>query len=244
MMCAILTGFDFPAREAGDQLRFCNPLLSFEEGAAAQIYFARDLDWEHEGDDQPSGLTPVDFDEVESFGTLVSGATLHVRQGQGVALMGERFVAAARMAGIEVVCTRFLNFMELPEIRCWIGVAHIDAYRAFSRQLTGEAAAAFDDVLPATMGDELPKGGEAALFLLRKAGLTRPTDLALRQLSAAFVTRKTDTYRRLLIRFSIGLEEAEENLNQRVERHVQVAQFVSTSERGTSTEIETKIRIL
>lgn len=232
MNCAILRGFDFSVRDAGDQLRFCNPMLSFEEGAAAPIHFARDLEWRYGDDDQSRGLTPVDVDEVESFGTLVSAATLDISPGEGVVLMGERFVEAARNAGIKVDRGRSVSFTPLPESRCWFAVASVDAFRTFSRQLTGEAALAFDEELPTMSDGVLSERGEAALFLLRKIGLTRPTDLALRQLSAAFVTRQMDTYRRLLIRFSIELDETEDNLSKRVERHVRVAQFASAT-KGT-----------
>lgn len=227
MKCAILRGFDFPARDVSDQLRFCNPLLAFEEGTTAPMYFARDLDWQHGDEDRTHGLTRVDTDEVESFGTHVSVDTLHVSQGKGVVLMGDRFFAATRMAGIEVDRSRYVDFTELPEIQCRIGVADVDSFRAFAKQLTDDAALVFDDRLFAMTDWTLPKGAEAALFLLRKCGFTPPTRLALRQLVAAYVTRQTDAYRRLLIRFSIELKEREDSIHQRVERHIRVARYFS-----------------
>ena len=223
MKNAILRGIDFPATEADDQIRFCNPLLSFEQGASASIYLARDLDWNRGDDHGARLLTPVDIDEVDSFGTLFPRATLHVSQGEGVVLMGERFVAAARVAGIAVDHVPLVEFTDLLEFRCWIGVAGIGSFRDFAGQLAREASSVFDDVLSATVDGELPKRGEAALFVLRKCGAVRPTDLALRQLAAASVTHQTDVYRRLLIRFSIELGETEENLDRRVQRHIRVA---------------------
>ena len=100
MTSAILRGFDFPARNIGDQLRFCNPPISFGDSEAAPIFLARDLDWRHEGEDQSRWLTPVDTDEVASFATLVSGKPQRIRHRPvGVVLMGEHYFSAVRRVG-------------------------------------------------------------------------------------------------------------------------------------------------
>ena len=220
MKRAILRGFDFPARDVDDQLRFCNPLLSFEEGETAPIHFAHDLDWGHGSDDRVHWLTQVDTEEIESFATLFSGVALQIRRGEGVVLMGDGFIAAARRTGIRLDRNHFVEFTEFPESRFWLGLASPDSFSNFAKELASQAASIFDSELPATIGGRLPERGEAALALLRKCGLTRPTDLAIRQLAAARVTRQTDRYRRLLIRFSLELEETEDNLHGRVARHI------------------------
>ena len=227
MKNAILRGIDFPVTETDDQLRFCNPLLSFEQSESASIHLARDLNWNREGNEGDRGLTPVDVDEAQSFGTLFPNPTLHVSRGEGVVLMGERFVVAARVAGLTLGHNSLVEFTDIPEYRCRIGVMDIDAFRGFSGKLSREAASVFDDALSANAVGELSEGGNAALLVLRRCGTVRPTDLALRQLAAASVTHQTDVYRRLLIRFSIELEETEDNLDRRVQRHIRFARPIS-----------------
>ena len=222
MMSAILRGFDFPARDIGDQLRFCNPLLSFDEGETAPIFLARDLDWQFEGEDRADWLTLVDADEVESFATLVSGEPLRIRRGEGVVLMGERFFSAARKVGIDPDRDRGVKFKVIREARCRIGRASVDSYNRFAGRLTGEAARIFDGELSGVAGEKLSAVGEAALFLLRKCGLTSPTNLAIRQLVAARVARQMDGYRRLLIRFSLELGDTEDDIHRRVDRHLEI----------------------
>ena len=223
MMSAILRGFDFPARDIGDQLRFCNPLLSFDEGEMAPIFLARDLDWQLGAEDRADWLTPVDADEVESFATLVSGEPQRIRRGEGVVLMGEHFFAAAREAGIDLDRGPDVKFKAFSETRHRIGLASTDSYHRFARELTLEAARIFDEELSRVVEEKLSASGEAALFLLRKCGLTSSTDLAYRQLAAVRVTRQTDRYRRLLIRFSLDLGETEADIHMRVDRHLEVA---------------------
>ena len=223
MMSTILRGFDFPARDIDDQLRFCNPLLSFDEGEAAPIFLARDLDWQYEGDERGRWLTPVDEDEVESFATLVSGEPRRICRGEGIVLMGERFFSAVRKVGIDLDRGRSVKFRAIPEARCRIGLASPDSYSRFANLLVGEASRIFDGELSGTAGRRLSAIGEAALFLLRKCGLTSPTDLAIRQLVAARAARQTDRYRRLLTRFSLELGETEDDIHKRVGRHLEVA---------------------
>lgn len=232
MMSAIFRGFDFPARDIGDQLRFCNPLLSFDAGEEAPIFLARDLDWQYEGGERGRWLTPVDEDEVESFATLVLGEPRRICRGEGVVLMGERFFSAAREVGIDPDRDRSVQLMAIPEARCWVGLASAELYGRFASRLTGEAEKTFDGELSGVVGKKLSAIGEAALFLLRKCGLTSPTALAIRQLAAARVARQTDRYRRLLIRFSLELGETEDDIHKRVGRHLEIASG-STEDRSS-----------
>ena len=220
MTYAIFRGFDFPARDAGDQLRFCNPLVSFEEGESAPIYFVRDLDWSLGSDGQPRWITPVDADEIEAFATLVPGTMLQIRPGDGIVLIGEQIGAAARSLKMEADRGSLVEFTEYSEPRLRIGVANVDSYRDLVRRLTEEAASIFDGELGATTGTELSRRGETALFVLRKCGYSLPTALAIRELAAARVTRQRDRDRRLLTRFSRELNLAEDVLDRRVDQHL------------------------
>ena len=220
MTYAFLRGFGFPATDGGDQLRFCNPLVSFEVGESAPIYFVRDLDWSSRGGAQARWFTPLDTDEIETFATIVPETMLQICPGDGVVLFGEQITAAARSLEMEVEHSLPVEFTELPGPRCRIGIANADSYRKLVRQLTNEAASIFDHELSATNGTELSERGETALFVLRKCGFSLPTVLAIRQLAAARVNHQWDRDRRLLIRFSRELKVAEDILDQRVDRHL------------------------
>ena len=220
MTYAIFRGFDFPARDAGDQLRFCNPLVSFEEGESAPIYFVRDVDWSQGSDGQARWITPLDADEIEAFATLVPGTKLQIRPGDGIVLIGEQISAAARSLKMEADRGSLVEFTDYSEPRLRIGVANADSYRDLVRRLTEEAASIFDGELEATTGTELSRKGETALFVLRKCGYSLPTALAIRQLAAARVTRQRDRDRRLLTRFSRELNLAEDVLDRRVDQHL------------------------
>ena len=220
MTYAIVRGFDFPARDSGDQLRFCNPLVSFEEGETAPIYFVRDLDWTLGYDGEARWLSPLDADEIEAFATLVPGPTLRIRPGDGIVLIGQQITVAARSLKMEAERSSLVEFTKLSEPRCRIGVANADSYRGLVRRLTDEAVSIFDSELGATTGTELSRRGEVALFLLRKCSYSLPTVLAIRQLAAARVTHQRDKDRRLLTRFSRELKVAEDVLDRRVVRYL------------------------
>ena len=222
MSAAILRGFDFLEDNVDEELRFCNPLLSFESDDLSPIYFARDLDWVHHDDDPIPSLTLVDRDEISSFATLTSGGSFSIAPNEGVMLMGHRFSNAAHTAGINIDGNSLVTLTASVDSRCRIGIASVATYRQFASQIAREAVSVFDRELQATAVLELPKAAEAALFVLRKCGLTRPTDLAIRHLVAAHVTRQVDMYRRLLTRYSFELKDTEDNLHRRAERHIDV----------------------
>ena len=220
MTYAILRGFDFPATDGGDQVRFCNPLVSFEEGESAPIYFVRDLHWSLGDGAQSRWFTRLDSDEIETFATLVPKTMLQISPGDGIVLIGEQISAAARSLEMEKEHRWPVEFTEYSGPRFRIGIANADSYREFVRRLTDEAALIFDGELSATKGTKLSERGKTALFVLRKFGFSLPTVLAIRQLAAARVSRQWDRDRRLLIRFSRELQIAEDVLDQRVNRHL------------------------
>lgn len=221
-MSAILRGFDFLVEDVAEQFRFCNPLVSFKEGDTAPIYFARDLDWEHGDDEWRRSLILVDKDEIDSFATLFPRPTSRISGGEGVVLMGERISSAAQVAGINVDVNNVVDLRDSADRRYRFGLADAAVYRNFVKQVIQEAVSVFDRELSATAEDKLSAGAEGALFVLRKCGLTRPTDLAIRQLTAARMTKQADVYRRLLIRYSLELQDTEDNLDKRVERHIAI----------------------
>ena len=134
MKSPILRGFDFPEREIDDQLRLCNPLLSFEEGESAPIFLARDLNWQPSGENNAGWLARVDIDEVESFGTLVSGEPQRILRGEGVVLLGERLFSVAREAGIDLEDIRDVKLKAFVGAGYRIGLAGVDAYHRFATE--------------------------------------------------------------------------------------------------------------
>ena len=222
MKSPILRGFDFPEREIDDQLRLCNPLLSFEEGESAPIFLARDLNWQPSGENNAGWLARVDIDEVESFGTLVSGEPQRILRGEGVVLLGERLFSVAREAGIDLEDIRDVKLKAFVGAGYRIGLAGVDAYHRFARKLARTAAKVFDEELDNTSW-RISVSGAAALVLLRKCSMTSPSALAIRQLVAARIGGHTDRYRRLLVRFSLELGELEDDVHKRVSRHIEVA---------------------
>ena len=248
MTHAILRGFDFPAIDAGEQFRFCNPLVSFEESESASIYFVRDLDWTSGRDDRAHWFTPLDTDEIETFATLVPRTMLQIRPGNGIVLIGERIIAAAQSLEIALETDAddaerilFKEFTGHSGTRYRIGVADTDSYRKLAKRLTDKAASIFDDELQATAAAQLSERAETALFLLRKCGFSLPTVTAIRQLAAARVTRHWDRHRRLLIRFSRELKATEGDLDDRVDRHLRHIKDAGASpSRPTAPELPGK----
>ena len=114
-----------------------------------------------------------------------------------------------------------LNLRVLATLVGLIGCATVDSFRDFATQMMHAAVLVFDNALAETSGNKLSSKSEAALFLLRKGGIARPTDLAIRQLAASRITSQVDRYRRLLIRFSRKLEQTESHIHDRVVRYLE-----------------------
>lgn len=229
MNTAVLKGFDFSPEEIPDQLRFCNPLLSFDKSDEAPIYFASDVNWEYEATDTTAYLTRVDEDELELFGVADLDVDLRVRRGEGVVVAGTRFSAAAQTVGVSLDQNPFVKFTKVLTPPCLIAVSSPNMFRELVQHITDISTSLFDSELRKSLGRELSQHAKEALFLLRHCGFIRPTDLAVRQIAAARIANETDNYRRLLIKFSIRLEQTEQQLHERVARYLSGAAFWGNS---------------
>ena len=222
MKQATLRGFDYLATNLDDQLRFCNPLLSFDSGERAEIFLARNLDWSYEPNDQHRSLILVEEDQLATFATVDSDLGGPILPGQGVVLMGHQFAAAIGNARIELEDSKLVRFRQPSLAPYSLAVTDIATYETYANQLITQAKKAFDDECNTRSSNTISKRGKAALFILSNCGMARSTDLALRQLAAAFVFPEPDNYRRLLIRFSIELDETEDTIHDRVMRHLYI----------------------
>ncbi len=214
MTTAILRGFDTPIEDLKDRLRLCNPLLSFEQRDTAEIFRARQLDWQASSDVQL--LVPIDAEDAQEFCTLLRDYDRSIAVGYGVLVMGPAFAGA--LAGSLIPAPAELQFV--PELGCYIGVATAEEFYRHELAIVEQAKDVMDRELAAGYPRQVSEVGELALHILRRSRSARNTDVAIRQLAEAFVNRKPDLYRRLLIRFAIDLDELEEELDQRVHRHL------------------------
>lgn len=225
MKQAILRGFDYLARNLNDQLRFCNPLLSFGGGEQTKIFLARTLNWSHEPNDQHRSLILVEEDQLGTFATVDSDLRGPIRPGQGVVLMGHQFAAAISNAGIELEVSKQVRFRQPSPAPYRFAVTDVATYESYANQLVNQAKKAFDEECNARSSNTISKRGEAALFILHNCGFARSTDVALRQLTATLIFSEPDNYRRLLIKYSIELDETEDAIHDRVMRHIDIGAF-------------------
>ena len=213
---ATLRGFHVSVADVGDQMHLCHPLLSFEGDDA--LYLANHLGWQHD----PDALAIADPEEASTLATLLPPAyTLPIASGEGLVAAGVELVEAAKTSGIALVKSE-IHFTQVDDPECWIGVATPSLYTALRTRLAEDARKAFDEALrdAAHREHRLSERGNAALLLIRKCGALRRDDFAMRQLAGAWQNRKSDLYRRLLIRFALELEAQEDVLHQRVQRHI------------------------
>ena len=216
---AVLRGFDTAAADLGDQLHLCQPLLSFEGDPT--LYVARRLDWQ----DDRKALAVADPSEASELGTLLPDTPRQtIVSGEAVIAAGAGFVRAAKAAGIQFDGAE-TDFAMVGNAECRIGVATPARFANLKTRLADEARTAFDEELgdAARRGRRLSERGNTALLLLRRCGPRRRDDLAIRQLAGARQNREFDLYRRLLIRFALELRTQENELNEKVERHIALA---------------------
>ena len=215
---ATLRGFSVSVADIGDQMHLCHPLLSFESDRA--LYLAHRLNWRSD----PDALAIADPKEASTLGTLLPPTCRRsIASGEGVVAVGTGFVHAAKVAKVELLNSeiRFAH-VDVSSTRCWIGVATPGLYAALRTRLVEGARTAFDE----TLGDvalgrrRLSKRGDAALLLMRKSGLGRRDDLAIRQLAGAWQNGEFDLRRRLLIRFALELDMQEAVLDERVKQYI------------------------
>ena len=216
----VLRGFDTAVADVGDQLHLCHPLLSFEGDPT--LYVARRLDWRND----QNALAVVDPSEASELGTLLPDTHRQsITSGQGVVAAGTEFVQVADTA--EVQLDGFgMDFTKVHDVECWISVATPLHFERLKTEVADRARAVFDEALgdAARRRRRLSERGDAALFLLRRCGPRRRDDLAIRQLAGARQNDDLDLYRRLLIQFSLQLSTQEDDLHQRVGRHMALAE--------------------
>ena len=216
----VLRGFDTAVADVGDQLHLCHPLLSFEGDPT--LYVARRLDWRNDRE----ALAVADPSEASELGTLLPDTHRQpIASGQAVVAAGTGFVQAATTADIQLDGFG-MDFARVHDAECWISVATPAHFARLKTRLADEARTVFDEALgdAARHGRRLSERGDAALLLLRRCGPRRRADLAIRQLAGASQNRELDLYRRLLIRFSLELDTRENDLQDRVERHIALAE--------------------
>ena len=216
----VLRGFDTAVADVGDQLHLCHPLLSFEGDPT--LYVARRLDWRNDQD----ALAVADSSEASELGTLLADTHRQpITSGQGVVAAGTGFVQAATTAEIQLDGFG-MDFTRVHDAECWISVAAPAHFARLKTRLADEARTVFDEALgdAARRRRRLSERGDAALLLLRRCAPHRRDDLAIRQLAGARQNDVLDLYRRLLIRFSLELGTQEDDLHQRVGRHMALAE--------------------
>ena len=216
----ILLGFDTAVADVGDQLHLCHPLLSFEGDPT--LYVARRLNWRNDQD----ALAVVDPSEASELGTLLPDTHRQpITSGQGVVAAGTEFVQAADTAEIQLDGFG-MDFARLHDAECWISVTTPAHFERLKTGVADRARAVFDEALgdAARHRRPLSERGDAALLLLRRCGPRRRDDLAIRQLAGARQNDDLDLYRRLLIRFAFELSTQEDDLHEKVERHMALAE--------------------
>ena len=136
----------------------------------------------------------------------------------GVQLDGSEMADAA---GVQLDGSE-MAFARVHDAECRISVATPASFAKLKTRLTDEARTAFDEELgyAARRRRHLSERGNAALLLLRRCGPRRRDDLAIRQLAGVRQNREFDLYRRLLMRFSLELGTQENDLEEKVERHI------------------------
>ena len=223
---ATLRGFDFLHTDLMNRLRFCNPIVSFSESENPEVYLARRLDWYFNSDTEYNWLTPLSRDVVGSFGTLVTQNS-PIKPGEGVIVIGDKFVAAAESVGIDILHSRSCVFERYSETSCFIGIAEVSVYEEFASNLTNYASVVFDSELsPAS--ESLPDRASAALFLMRHCSITPLDVLARYELVAAYLDGVDSIYERLLSRFAIELERDRSSLSTQVQSHLMRVRLEST----------------
>ena len=230
----VLRGFDTAVADVGDQLHLCHPLLSFEGDST--LYVARRLDWRNDQD----ALAVADPSEASELGTLLPDIHRQpIASGQAVVAAGKGFVQAATTADVQLDGFG-MDFAIVHDAGYWISVATPAQFARLKTRLADEARTVFDEALrdAARHGRRLSERGDAALLLLRRCGPRRQADLAIRQLAGARQNGERDLYRRLLIRFSLELDAQEDDLRDRVERHMALAEGPQRTAQYLSPEQE------
>ena len=217
----VLRGFSGRVRDLHRRMRFCHPILSASD-YGTDLLVATDIQWRSNG----AGLESVNEDEISSFGTLWLGGPRYVGPGVGVALIGYEFMreVSAALGSAEA---KHLQFEQNDELKCWFAIISRAEFDECANRLAMSSRTVFDSELLrcATETDKLSKTGSSALFVLRRAPGRRESDVAIRELAAALVQSEHDLYRRLLVVLSSKLGMAEDTLDRKAKRHLELVRF-------------------
>ena len=185
---------------------------------------ARRIDWETDSREPSSGLTFIDDDEVDEIGvTLPVEERRTIESGWAFAVMGREF--AQDLEDSDVVCSDDVLLVPVPNETYAIGLVTVELFERFREAIFRKASMIFDKALGSKVGPDLCSKGRAALRVLRHVS-HRQSDLAVRELAGAIVSRDFDLFRRLLSRYSIELEgESQEGLEYKAYRHIRLCKL-------------------
>ena len=217
MNTAFLRGFDALLHDLEGGLSFCRPLISLESGSSTPVYYSSQLFWDS-SDQEQSPFVTVNEDEISAFGTLLPVSEDKIYSGMGLIVMDAAFAELATK--LDLLDSPDISFRRYEELQCVVGVCDLQAFREYEQSVVDHAKRIFDNELRSLSKGNLHEGGTAALYLLRKCGSSRDSDVAIRELAAALIGEETDLYRRLLIQYSIDLGETEHVLDERARRFI------------------------
>lgn len=225
MTVATLIGFDDALVDRSAGLQLCLPVLSF--GSDREFYVAKKIDWNVNFADLGSGLTAVDEDELEGYTTMLPVHRWRaIEPGQGVLVVGGDFTRDVKDMGVDL--PMLSSMMTLPNEGYATTVMTIESFRHFRTALCRAVSVVFDEALGSSGSHGLSFRGRAAMRILQQSAY-RQTDLAVRELAAAVAVCDFDILRRLLARYSIELQESEDELEAKAHRHIGLCRRVQTN---------------
>ena len=210
MSGGLLVGIDVRVGEVRDRLRLCQPILAF--GDDAQVFLARRLDWTREDEATGRRLTPVDADDIATFGTVVpTEARVPIEPGVGVVVVGGDFYDAIQELGSDP--QDGVPLRRLGAYPCWFGLADVSRFDRYRARMGDVAVLAVDGELGMALASDtgMSDRGRLAAHVLRKCQRRR-TDVAVRDIAIALVDGEPDMIRRGLTRYSMELGESREAL--------------------------------
>jgi len=219
---AFLRGFGALPQDLEGGLSFCRPLISLESGESAPILYPTQLDWDSSAQNQ-FPLVTVDNEEVSAFGTLIPESDEKILSGMGLMVMHSEFAKFA--ARLDLLDVSDISFHHYEELDCVAGACYFKVFLDYERNVVDQAKRIFDRELSGISDGYLQEVGNAALYMLRKCGSSRDSDVAIRELASALIMEETDLYRRLLIQYSIELDETEQILDERAKRFIETCRF-------------------
>lgn len=210
MSGGLLVGIDVRVGEVGDRLRLCQPIMAF--GDDARMFLARRLDWTREDEATGRRLTPVDADDIATFGTVVpTEARVSIEPGVGVVVVGCGFYDAIQELGGDP--QDGVPLRRLGAYPCWFGLADVSRFDRYRARMGDFAVLAVDEELAKALASDtaMSDRGRLAVHVLRKCERRRE-DVAVRDIATALVDGEPDMIRRGLTRYSMELSKSREAL--------------------------------